>query len=67
MMALATLESAGSCAITAVLDAANGKLYVANFGDSRAVAGWYDPSANSWRCDVLSDDLCGNNPREVDR
>ena len=55
----------GSCAITALVDAEAGDLYVASTGDCRAVAGWEKDGV--WRCDVLSEDQMGENPHEVER
>lgn len=61
----------GSCALMAVLDTAHRDLYVACTGDSRAVAGIWEESANSgdgkWRVEVLSEDQTGRNPNELKR
>lgn len=65
-VALAEPAQAGGCAISAVVDAENDDLYVALTGDCRAVAGWQDREGK-WRCDVLSEDQMGENPREVAR
>ncbi|CAD6583353.1 MAG: hypothetical protein TREMPRED_003530 [Tremellales sp. Tagirdzhanova-0007] len=64
---LAEVEPVGSCALTAVVDVAGDKLYVANLGDSRAVAGWWNPQTGKWTCDMLSNDHTGNNPEETAR
>lgn len=66
---LATLDTSGACATTAIIDAASDKLYVSNLGDCRAVAGWYDPKTGQWRCDVISEigDVNGDNDEEADR
>jgi hypothetical protein len=61
------LESPGSCAITAMVDVKSKKLYVVNLGDCRAVAGWYNPETDMWRCDVLSTDHAVSNPDEANR
>ncbi|KAL7420258.1 hypothetical protein Q5752_005227 [Cryptotrichosporon argae] len=65
-VALTRAADAGACAITALVDAAHGALYVASTGDCRAVAGWQAPDG-SWRCDVLTADQMGENPGEVER
>lgn len=56
----------------AVFDTANRDLYVACTGDSRAVAGCWEPSADGkgpgvWRVDVLSNDQTAEIPAEVNR
>jgi pyruvate dehydrogenase phosphatase len=71
-MALATMQPAlsGSCAVLALVDAAHGALYVANTGDARALAGFWDERADgsgSWRVEVLSEDQTGRNPSELAR
>jgi pyruvate dehydrogenase phosphatase len=63
--ALAEVADNGACAISALVDAEAGNLYVASTGDCRAVAGWEKDGV--WRCDVLSEDQMGENPREVER
>jgi len=65
-VALSGPAQAGACSISAVVDAENDDLYVALTGDCRAVAGWQDASGK-WRCDVLSEDQMGENPKEVER
>lgn len=60
----------GSCALMAVFDTAQRDLYVACSGDSRAVAGIWEESADgtgSWRVEVLSEDQTGRNPNELKR
>ncbi|KAJ6628938.1 phosphatase 2C-like domain-containing protein [Mycena sp. CBHHK59/15] len=59
----------GSCALMAVLDTAHRNLYVACTGDSRAVAGIWEPTPDGgrWRVDVLSEDQTGRNPAEAQR
>ncbi|KAI0089064.1 protein serine/threonine phosphatase 2C [Irpex rosettiformis] len=71
-MAQATLNPAmsGSCALMALFDTAHQNLYVACTGDSRAVAGVWEESADGtghWRVDVLSEDQTGRNPNELKR
>jgi pyruvate dehydrogenase phosphatase len=65
-VALAAPAQAGACAISTVVDAENDDLYVALTGDCRAVAGWQDRDGK-WRCDILSEDQMGENPKEVER
>jgi serine/threonine protein phosphatase PrpC len=51
----------------AVFDTAHRDLYVACTGDSRAVAGVWEPSEDGkgrWRVEVLSEDQTGRNPSE---
>lgn len=60
----------GSCAIMAVFDTAHRDLYVACTGDSRAVAGVWEPTEDGkgqWRIEVLSEDQTGRNPNEAKR
>ncbi|KAF8204737.1 phosphatase 2C-like domain-containing protein [Pholiota molesta] len=60
----------GSCALMAIFDTAHRDLYVACVGDSRAVAGVWEPSADGqghWRIEVLSEDQTGRNPSELAR
>lgn len=64
--------NAGSCALLAVFDTAHRDLYVACVGDSRAVAGVWEPSEGEndkghWRIEVLSEDQTGRNPSELAR
>ena len=66
MVAMSEPADNGSCAISAFIDAENSGLYVANTGDCRAVAGWQLPDG-TWRCDVLTEDQMGENPKEVER
>lgn len=63
---LAAPAESGACAISTVVDAENDELYVALAGDCRAVAGWQDAQGR-WRCDTLSEDQMGENPREIAR
>ena len=65
-IALAEPAKSGACAISAVVDSEHEDLYVALTGDCRAVAGWQDKDGK-WRCDVLTEDQMGENPREVNR
>ncbi|KAL1406953.1 hypothetical protein Q8F55_006365 [Vanrija albida] len=65
-VAVAQPAAAGAVTATAFVDAENDGLYVAVAGDCRAVAGW-QAADGSWRCDVLSEDQMGDNPREVAR
>lgn len=71
-LAVATLLPAlsGSCALLAMVDAANNDLYVACTGDSRAVAGYWDVDSagqGKWRVEVLTEDQTGRNPNEMKR
>jgi len=65
---LANLEHRGSCATNMIVDIATDKMYVSTLGDTRAVAGWWNPTTKQWRCDVLSNtgDLNAQNPTEAD-
>lgn len=65
-LALAEPAASGAVVGTAVVDAEHDSLYFANAGDCRAVAGWQAPDG-SWRCDTLSEDQMGDNPKEVAR
>ena len=64
--ALSQPARAGACALTSLLDADRGELYVALAGDCRAVAGWQTEDGQ-WRSDVLTADQMGQNPSEVAR
>lgn len=66
LVALAQPAAAGACAISTLVDSENDDLYVAVTGDCRAVAGW-EGKDGKWRCDVLSEDQMGDNPREIER
>ncbi|KAJ8503169.1 hypothetical protein ONZ45_g11096 [Pleurotus djamor] len=71
-LALQTMLPAvsGSCALLALFDTAHKNLYIACTGDSRAVAGVWEPSEGekgSWRVEVLSEDQTGRNPSEKQR
>ncbi|WVF66667.1 hypothetical protein IAT40_001408 [Kwoniella sp. CBS 6097] len=66
LVALAQPAASGACSITTLVDAENQDLYVALAGDCRAVAGWQGPDGK-WRCDTLTEDQMGENPREVER
>ncbi|KAG6910961.1 hypothetical protein DXG01_006015 [Tephrocybe rancida] len=71
-LALPTMLPAisGSCALMAVFDTAHRDLYVACTGDSRAVAGVWEKTADGkgrWRVEVLSEDQTGRNPNELKR
>ncbi|KAF9481840.1 protein serine/threonine phosphatase 2C [Pholiota conissans] len=60
----------GICALMAIFDTAHHDLYVACVGDSRAVAGVWQPTSNGqgqWRIEVLSEDQTGRNPSEIAR
>ncbi|TFK20338.1 phophatase 2C family protein [Coprinopsis marcescibilis] len=60
----------GSCALMSVFDTAHRNLYVAVTGDSRAVAGIWEPSEDgkgSWRVEALTEDQTGRNPSELAR
>ncbi|WWC85606.1 uncharacterized protein L201_000470 [Kwoniella dendrophila CBS 6074] len=67
LLNLENIYEVGSCAITAIIDVSADKLYVANIGDTRAVAGWWNPHKEEWRCDILTEDSTGENPTEVAR
>ena len=67
LVALADAPSRGSAGITAIVDVKGDTLHVANLGDSRAVAGWWNPEDKVWRCDILSSDQECENPAEADR
>ncbi|WVF69344.1 hypothetical protein IAT40_004120 [Kwoniella sp. CBS 6097] len=64
---MAALPIAGACACTALVDSKSGLLYLANMGDCRAVAGWYNPTQGTWRTDVLSQDHNAANPVEAEK
>lgn len=71
-LALKTMHPAisGSCALMAVFDTVHRNLYVAVTGDSRAVAGVWEPSDDgkgTWRVEVLTEDQTGRNPTELAR
>ena len=71
-LALTSMHPAvsGSCAIMAIFDTVKHDLYVACTGDSRAVAGVWEPSEDGkgqWRVEVLSEDQTGRNPNEAER
>ncbi|KAJ7572350.1 hypothetical protein C8J56DRAFT_1175400 [Mycena floridula] len=56
--------------LLAVFDTAHRDLYIACTGDSRPVAGVWEPFADgtgAWRVDVLSEDQTGRNPKELER
>ncbi|KAG8960380.1 hypothetical protein FRC03_006577 [Tulasnella sp. 419] len=60
----------GSCALLTMIDTAHKDLYVACTGDSRAVAGYWDESADGtgkWRVEVLTEDQTGRNIKELER
>jgi pyruvate dehydrogenase phosphatase len=65
-VAMAAPASAGAVAASMVFDAENNGLYVACAGDCRAVAVW-QRADGSWRCDTLTEDQMGENPKEVAR
>ena len=53
-----------------MFDTANRNMYVACTGDSRAVAGLYEETADGqgiWRVEALSEDQTGRNPNELKR
>lgn len=66
-MYLTALDNMGACTSTAIIDAAHDTLYVANLGDCRAVAGWYDPKKDQWRCDPLTNFGDGNADNEAEQ
>ncbi|KAI0638386.1 protein serine/threonine phosphatase 2C [Trametes polyzona] len=71
-LATSSIQTAmsGSCALLALLDTSNRNMYVAVTGDSRAVAGVYEPTEDGqgvWRVEVLTEDQTGRNPSELKR
>jgi pyruvate dehydrogenase phosphatase len=66
LMHLATLDKSGACFSTVVIDTAKDKLYVANLGDCRAIAGWRNPESGQYRCDILTIDGDANAANEVE-
>ncbi|WVQ72334.1 hypothetical protein IAR50_001885 [Cryptococcus sp. DSM 104548] len=66
LVALAEPAASGACAISTLVDSENDDLYVALAGDCRAIAGWQGLDGK-WRCDVLTEDQMGENPREIER
>ncbi|OCF59968.1 hypothetical protein L486_02641 [Kwoniella mangroviensis CBS 10435] len=66
-LGLANLFDNGSCAITAIVDVESDKLYEANVGDTRAIAGWWNPDKGEWRCDILTEDATCENEKETKR
>lgn len=64
---LDSLRNAKASAVTALVDAESQTLMVANLGDCRAVAGWYDSATDEWRCDTLTQDMTMENPAEAER
>jgi pyruvate dehydrogenase phosphatase len=65
-VALAKPAVSGACAISALVDSTSDGLYVASAGDCRGVAGWQREDG-TWRCDILSEDQMGENPKEIER
>lgn len=63
----ANLLTSGTTGVTATVVAATNKVVVANLGDSRAVAGWFNPTTGQWRCDQLTNDHEPGNPAEAAR
>ncbi|KAJ9118063.1 hypothetical protein QFC24_006335 [Naganishia onofrii] len=66
----------GACALTVLVDEDRQEVYVANTGDSRAVAGYYVPPHTAsngihfqggWRCEVLTEDHTAKGPKESER
>ncbi|VDB97038.1 unnamed protein product [Peniophora sp. CBMAI 1063] len=71
-MSLPVMQPAmsGSCAIMAILDPAAQDIHVACTGDARAVAGYWEETADGsgrWRVEVMSEDQTGRNPNELKR
>ncbi|WRT67095.1 uncharacterized protein IL334_004061 [Kwoniella shivajii] len=64
---LGATEGAGSTACSVIVDTEASRMYIAHVGDSRAVAGWWNTKENRWRCDVLTEDQCGDSPKECTR
>lgn len=61
----------GACAINLLVDEEREEVYISNTGDCRAVAGYWveteDGKPAGWRCEVLSEDMMGDNENEVQR
>lgn len=61
----------GAVAVSMVVDEDRGEFYVASTGDCRAVAGYWvegkDGRPSGWRCEVLTEDCMGENPKEIKR
>lgn len=61
----------GACAINLLVDEDRDEIYVSNTGDCRAVAGYWvegeKGQPSGWRCEVLSEDMMGDNENEVKR
>lgn len=60
-------ERVGTTALTAIVDAKADTVHVINLGDSRAVAGWYNPKTGLWRAEVLNSEHSSSNPDEQAR
>ncbi|WRT69431.1 uncharacterized protein IL334_006417 [Kwoniella shivajii] len=67
LLTLCNILPGASCALTVIMDAPARRVYIANCGDSRAVAGWWNKKEQTWRCDVLTVDQNGDNPEECTR
>lgn len=66
----------GACALTVLVDEQRQEVYVANTGDTRAVAAYYIPPQTAsngihyqggWRCEVLTEDHTATGPNETQR
>ncbi|ODO01902.1 hypothetical protein L198_02631 [Cryptococcus wingfieldii CBS 7118] len=57
----------GACCATAIVDVADDRFYVANVGDTRCIARWWNEADQKWRCDVITEDCMGDNPKESAR
>lgn len=57
----------GSCALFTYIDSLRNDIYVACTGDSRAIAGWFNPKDGKWTVEALSIDQTGRNSSEVKR
>ena len=66
-LAVASPALSGSCALLSLYDPVKSILRVANTGDSRAVLGRWDKSANRYTAVPLSVDQTGFNQSEVER
>ena len=66
---LATLDRGGAVFSTLLVNSSENKLYAINLGDSRLVAGWWNPKTRMWRCDVITEvgDMNCDNPLEAAR
>lgn len=62
----------GAVVVSLLVDEMREEVYVAGTGDCRAVAGYWmaegpEGKKGGWRCEVLTEDCMGDNPKEVER